>query len=98
MGYGGPVWHVSIAYHGRLTPRPFNDEEERCHRALSGVGNADRGQWREVGERATHLRRRLSLFEATTWGVVVRDIRGTEEAEARLAPLRHLLPVGYEEI
>jgi hypothetical protein len=101
MHYGGPVWHVSIAFHG--TVRPVRPGEvsipvarlSRAIRALSGVGDPARGQWVEDTPRATHVRRRLSDAEAV--GMALRDIRGTPEVAVRLAPVAHLLPPGYSE-
>jgi hypothetical protein len=55
------------------------------------------GEWIERGERAWHLRRRLSTAEVAVSGCVLRDIRGTPEADLLLAPLRHRLPAGYTE-
>ena len=58
-------------------------------RALLGVGDANLGEWRELGPRGdtVHLRRRLSEVEAETFDLVVRDIRGTAEERARLSRL-----------
>jgi hypothetical protein len=54
-------------------------------------------EWREVGIHAMHLRRRLTLDEQTATGLTVVDIRGTPDAEARLAAVAKWLPVGYIE-
>jgi hypothetical protein len=80
---------VFVAYH---------DDEylRRAERALRWVGDPDH-EWRQLGGVATHLRRRCSPAEVERYGLVVRDVRGTPEAEARLAPVRHLLPPGYTE-
>ena len=59
--------------------------------ALIGVGDVTRGEWREVGDIAVHLRRRLSDIEAATVGPVV-DIRGTWEHTKRLNRVRRYLP------
>lgn len=67
--------------------------ETWARRALDGVGAPDLGEW--TG-RAFHLRRRLTPEEQSTVGDVL-DIRGTEEAERRLRPVRHLLPEGWAE-
>lgn len=50
--------------------------------ALEGVGNADLGEWREFGQVAFHLRRRLSYEEEKIIGPAL-DIRGTKEAYRR---------------
>ena len=63
--------------------------------ALSGVG-VPALQWIEVSPMAVHVRRRLTDEEAATVGGLL-DIRGTPLVKALLAPVRHLLPVGYSE-
>jgi hypothetical protein len=91
------VWHASLAHHGR---RPVADDADyltRCERALQGVGDPLLGEWLHRGARAWHLRRRLSAVEVAASGLVMRDVRGTPEVEARLAPVRHLLPPGFHE-
>lgn len=64
---------------------------------LSGSGDATLGEWLETGFVAVHLRRRLSAAEVLATGLTVRDVRGTPEAEARLAAVRAWLPPGYTE-
>jgi hypothetical protein len=82
MGFGGPVWHVSAAAGTRGTAWAMAD------RALAGVGDPALGEWREVGVRAVHLRRRLSAAErALAGGLGVRDVRGTPEERERLRRL-----------
>jgi hypothetical protein len=54
-----------------------------AQRQLARVGDARLGEWTEWTGRAFHLRRRLTAAEARLVGPVV-DIRGTEEARARL--------------
>ena len=61
------------------------------------MGDADAGQWAEVGAVAMHLRRRLSAVEVATSGLRVTDLRGTPEAALRLEPVRRWLPAGYVE-
>jgi hypothetical protein len=58
--------------------------------ALEGVGDARLGEWREVGAKAVHLRRRLSAEEQGD--MQVRDIRGTDEEAARLGTLLREAP------
>ena len=84
MGFGGPVWHVSVAplrafYGATLCGR-------RAEQELDGLGDATLGEWREWTGRAYHLRRRLSAAEADRVGPV-RDIRRTPEAHRRAAEL-----------
>jgi hypothetical protein len=69
----------------------------RARRALQGVGDSDIGEWMEMGRVAMHLRRRLSAVEQAESGLVMSDIRGTPEAERRLAVVRDRLPPGYVE-
>lgn len=99
QGYGGPVWHASIAYHGPA--RGLNGiagaRLDRAMRHLRGVGDPTLGEWVEHTPRATHLRRRLSAAEVAASGCVMRDVRGTPEADLLLAPYRHRLPAGYHE-
>ena len=89
MGFGGPVWHASVA--GSLIKAVLWKEAER---QLAGVGNAALGEWREVGEKAVHIKRRLSEREQRAIGVAV-DIRGSDEARqraGRVAAWLHLAP------
>lgn len=95
MGFGGPVWHASAA------PWPgYWPDRAKCElwarAALEGVGDSDRGEWVEWSGRAFHVRRRLTDAEDGLVGPVV-DVRGTLEAERRLARVRHRLPEGYTE-
>ena len=56
-----------------------------AERALAGVGDVALGEWREVGSRAVHLRRRVSDAErASLGGLEVRDVRGTDEERQRI--------------
>ena len=55
-----------------------------ARRALRGVGSPELGEWEELGDRAAHVRRRLSSREEAVTGPVV-DIRGSQEATERLA-------------
>lgn len=76
MGFGGPVWHASVAHASR----------GRCKkaalRALEGVGSTLLGEWHDDRPRAYHIRRRLTPQEADKVGPVL-DLRGTSEAEMR---------------
>jgi hypothetical protein len=91
MGFGGPVWHVSASAVNEPTAWAM------AERALQGVGQAALGEWREHGQRAVHIRRRLSDEERErAGGLGTRDIRGTAEEEQRfhalLADAPHLRP------
>lgn len=59
--------------------------------ALSGVGDADKGQWEEWSGTAYHIKRRLSLGEQQQIGDT-KDIRGTREAEDRWKAVLRFLP------
>lgn len=96
QGYGGPVWHASIA--SATLPTTVLDVYAR--RLLFLVGDASLGEWREerdtgTGLRVVHVRRRLTAAEAAVVGPV-RDIRGTAEAERRfeLAARRSGIHIG----
>lgn len=93
------MWHASIAHHGRRPIEPGTEHIERALRALRGVGDRDLGQWVEIGVRAMHVRRRLSMAEVAASGLEMRDIRGTREADDRLDVVRAfgVLPPGYTE-
>src|SRR5690348_8096320 len=89
MNLGGPVWHASVA--GSIIKAVLWREAER---QLAGVGDPSLGEWREVGDKAVHLRRRLSEREQRTAGPVM-DIRRSDEAgmrARRLGPLLRLMP------
>lgn len=89
MNFGGPVWHVSVKHPTRAR------EETIARDELAGVGDATLGEWLEVTERATHLRRRLSSTEEAVTGPLL-DIRGTKEAwwrwESIPAKVRRIFP------
>jgi hypothetical protein len=63
MNLGGPVWHASVA--GSLIKAVLWQEAER---QLAGAGDASLGEWREPGDVAVHLRRRLSEREQRAVG------------------------------
>lgn len=60
---------------------------------LAGVGDATLGEWRERGDIALHLRRRLTADEMKYGRIEsVCDVRGTEEFVKRIDRMRPLLP------
>lgn len=89
MGLGGPVWHVSAAWHGGGFV-PFGALEAACLSALAGVGDEQLGQWSERGTRYAHLRRRLSAAECELVGPVV-DVRGTPDALKRFTAVHRFV-------
>lgn len=67
---------------------------KEAERQLAGVGDVSLGEWREVGEKAVHVKRRLSEGEQRMIGPVL-DIRGSDEARqraGRVAAWLHLAP------
>jgi hypothetical protein len=91
MNFGGPVWHASVAAHGQI-PYSASVLFQFGEAALAGVGDATLGEWREVGDVAVHLRRRLSDAEARIVGPVV-DVRRTAEGRRREQRMRSFVPV-----
>jgi len=69
---------------------------ERAQRALHRVGDGTLGEWRGSGREAIHVRRRVTADEwgDKLWGM---DYRNTPEYAVRIAPVVHLLPLGYKE-
>lgn len=57
--------------------------ERFAETALAGVGAAKFGEWRQDRPQAFHIRRRLTRAEEAKVGPVL-DLRGTDEARARL--------------
>jgi len=64
--------------------------------ALNGVGDPSVGEWEEMGEKAYHIRRRLTALEERRVGPVV-DVRGTSEARRRLGVCSRWLPSNWDE-
>lgn len=85
MNLGGPVWHASA----NATDGTQAVATALAERALTGVGDALAGEWREVGQRGVvHIRRRLTERERIHAGrIEVRDIRDTPEERRRLRRL-----------
>lgn len=89
MGFGGPVWHVSIA--PRLHGLSVDTLRGLAYEQLAGVGDPTLGEWTEWTGQAFHLRRRLTESEAPRVGAV-KDIRGTWEAQKRVKAVLRYLP------
>lgn len=91
------MWHASIsdpAWRGSYAGGSHADELfVIAESVLHGVGDPALGEWRERGEIAVHLRRRLTPAEAAIVGPVV-DVRGTWEHEKRINRMRRYLPEG----
>ena len=94
MNLGGPVWHASVAARGFPI---WASLEQQAERELAGVGDAALGEWRERGERAFYIRRRLSAAEQKRVGPVV-DIRRTPEAGQRAGRLGPMLAYALPEV
>lgn len=77
------MWHASAA---TIAGSGLGWEALRAlaFAALEGVGNPKLGQWEEQGQRAHHVRRRLSEREQKPIGEAV-DCRGTDEGLRRFA-------------
>lgn len=74
------MWHASAS--AMTIPTAWSMAE----RALTGVGDTALGEWRERGEKAVHIRRRLSDDERQLLGgLTVRDVRGTDEERQRIS-------------
>ena len=91
MGFGGPVWHASVAPLGVGLVSQASLREVALS-VLDGVGDPNH-EWEERGTIAYHVRRRLTTSEAETTGPV-RDVRGTWEATKRQNRMRRVLPSG----
>jgi hypothetical protein len=81
---GRPVWHCSVS--------PKQKVKLACE-VIARVGYGP--VFCEDGATAIHLRRHLTDSEMS--GVEVKDVRGTPEEAARLAPVRQYLPLGWSE-
>jgi len=83
MDFGGPVWHASVAVLPGMGSLPEGTLRSIARTVLEGVGDASLGEWEEMGEKAFHVRRRLTVEEEESVGPV-RDIRALPEARQRL--------------
>ena len=98
-GYGGPVWHASVAWQHPGGIRPIlmlTDGQKRemwkvAGTALVGVGSIVLGEFRERLERSLHVKRRLSVYEwgGKPWGM---DYRHSAEGWNRLNATALYLP------
>lgn len=95
MGLGGPVWHVSVASRG--LPYGRGPLEQHAERELVGVGDPHLGEWREWGDIALHIRRRLTPAEQAAVGDV-QDIRRTPEAVRRAQRLGRMLTLAPPDV
>lgn len=89
MGFGGPVWHASVAPvrgSGRIHKQQLRG---MAVGALAGVGGEQ--QWHQWTGYAYHLRRRLSPSEQLLVGDAV-DCRTTDEWDQRFAAAKDYLP------
>src|SRR3954462_3820077 len=77
--FGGPVWHASVS------AGSMHMSEMLAESALDGVGDAGLGEWRTPGERAFHIRRRLTPTEAAN--IEIKDLRNTPVGKDRLRRL-----------
>lgn len=88
------MWHASVAARFSLvtvnnTASLFAEAEH----AIAGCGDATLGEWREIGNKAAHIRRRLTAKESAYAGITaVCDVRGTEEFSRRIRLIRPFLP------
>lgn len=93
MGFGGPVWHASICPRYSSVGFALKTLWEIAVVELHGVGDATAGEWREVGDTAVHLRRRLQVQEMKYAGIKeVCDVRGTPEYVKRIERMVPFLP------
>jgi len=66
--------------------------------ALGGVGDGGLGEWKEIGDKAVHIRRRVSDRErASIGGLDVVDVRGTPEATRRIDRIRPFVPIAMRQ-
>jgi hypothetical protein len=96
MGFGGPVWHASVAIPGLAMLYSVN-LRTMAFEILNGVGDAKAGQWFEDRPKAFHIRRRLTPEEQERVGEAV-DIRGTPEETQRFQHLLAALPEQVRQI
>jgi hypothetical protein len=72
---------------------------EIAEHELRGVGDAALGEWREVGDVAVHLRRRLTDHEMRVGAIAdVCDVRHTDEHVRRIERVRPFLPLSMQGI
>lgn len=87
------MWHASISPRFPLVVNRERRLFEIATEELEHVGDAALGEWREVGEIAVHLRRRLTAVEMAIGAIDdVVDVRGTDEFTRRIQAMRPFLP------
>jgi hypothetical protein len=91
------VWHASISPRDPLfgMAKAWTVAEQE----LRGVGDAALGEWREHGDIAVHIRRRVTPREMHRAGLIsVVDVRGTPEHARRVERLRPFLPLALRQL
>jgi hypothetical protein len=83
------VWHASVASQKLALSAPAR--REIALDVLDGVGDAHLGEWYTAGEKAIHVRRRLSAKEQRQVGPVL-DVRCDLEGQRRAAAVQQYLP------
>lgn len=87
------MWHASVSPRHASVSRVLPTLWEIAERELRSVGDAALGEWREVGDRAVHLRRRLTAAEMKVGAIAaVCDVRGSVEYVQRIERMWPFLP------
>lgn len=87
------MWHASVSPRFSSVPFVLATLWEIAAHELRGVGDATLGEWREVGDKAVHLRRRLTVAEMKAGAIAaVCDVRGTVEYVQRIERMWPFLP------
>ena len=71
--------------------------EKEAERQLAGVGDPSLGEWREAGQKAFHIKRRMTEREQRLIGPAV-DIRGSDEARMRAGRVANWLRLAPPEL
>ena len=89
------MWHASVSPRFLSVTAAADRLWEIAVDVLRGVGDPAH-EWREIGDRAVHLRRRLTMREERAAGITgVVDVRGTDEQKRRIAAMRPYLPAAF---
>lgn len=72
------------------------DLERIALRALEGIGNAQLGEWRELTDKAFHIRRRLRPTEEMLVGPAI-DLRSSWEGIERFEQMKPFIPAFFYE-